>query len=344
MAFGRTVTATGDGPRGVDPKEALDRARRESGRALADLRRVRWIDCDLAGLDLSNVDLSGADLSGSDLRGAILRGSSLRGATLFGAHLEGCELLGADLGGANLGEVNAERTGFGGVDLGGANLSEAKLSGATFGRARLDEAVLRRADLRRARLHEASLLDADFAHADLREAELVRCAVGGGDFSHCDLREARLVDLAGYPRASWLGVDVREADFRGALQLRRFVLDENYLAEFRARSRATAALYWVWWATSDCGRSFGRWALWTLLLIVSFGLAYPLVEIDYGDHPTRLSPYYFSLVTLTTLGYGDVLPASLPAQALAMLEVSVGYLALGGLISIFANKMARRAE
>jgi hypothetical protein len=32
------------------------------------------------------------------------------------------------------------------------------------------------------------------------------------------------------------------------------------------------------------------------------------------------------------------------AQILAMIEVAIGYVMLGGLLSIFANKMARRAD
>jgi voltage-gated potassium channel Kch len=50
------------------------------------------------------------------------------------------------------------------------------------------------------------------------------------------------------------------------------------------------------------------------------------------------------LVTLTTLGYGDVVPTSLAAQMLAVLEALLGYVGLGGLLSILANKMARRAD
>jgi hypothetical protein len=75
-----------------------------------------------------------------------------------------------------------------------------------------------------------------------------------------------------------------------------------------------------------------------------FALAYTTVSIDYGDYRTALSPLYFSLVTLTTLGYGDVLPASQPAQTLVLAEVVTGYVMLGGLLSIFANKMGRRGE
>ena len=68
------------------------------------------------------------------------------------------------------------------------------------------------------------------------------------------------------------------------------------------------------------------------------------MALDYGDQRTPLSSLYYSVVTLTTLGYGDVVPASIWAQLLAMVEVLLGYVMLGGLLSIFANKMARRAE
>ena len=75
-----------------------------------------------------------------------------------------------------------------------------------------------------------------------------------------------------------------------------------------------------------------------------FAGLFELVAIDYGEHRTPLSSLYYSVVTLTTLGYGDVVPASSWAQILAMIEVVLGYVMLGGLLSIFANKMARRAE
>ena len=94
------------------------------------------------------------------------------------------------------------------------------------------------------------------------------------------------------------------------------------------------------------GASLLTWGLasWIIVMALTFAGLYGFVEIDYGDYPTRLSPIYFSVVTLTTLGYGDGLPASLPAQALVITEVIMGYMMLGGLLSIFATKMGRRAE
>jgi voltage-gated potassium channel Kch len=68
------------------------------------------------------------------------------------------------------------------------------------------------------------------------------------------------------------------------------------------------------------------------------------VDVDYGDYETWLSPMYYSIVTMTTLGYGDAVPASTGAQLVAMFEVLIGYIMLGGVLSIFATKMGRRAE
>ncbi len=52
---------------------------------------------------------------------------------------------------------------------------------------------------------------------------------------------------------------------------------------------------------------------------------------------------YYSIVTFTTLGYGDIIPLTNRARAVVGTEISLGYVMLGGLISIFANKLARRS-
>ncbi len=46
---------------------------------------------------------------------------------------------------------------------------------------------------------------------------------------------------------------------------------------------------------------------------------------------------YFSYVTLTTLGYGDILPVSLQARSLAITEAVVGVLFIGALIGRIAG-------
>ena len=53
---------------------------------------------------------------------------------------------------------------------------------------------------------------------------------------------------------------------------------------------------------------------------------------------------YYSFVTLTTVGYGDIVPATPVARIITICEVFIGYIMLGGLLSIFTNKMAKRGD
>jgi len=308
------------------------------------LRGAHLIGEDLSGLDLTGCDLSGANLSRANLSHARLVGAKLTGAILFEADLTGCELLSADLVRANLSSCRADHTGFESADLTDAVLFDASLRAAAFTKATLRRVDMRAARLVEARLREADLRNADLSRSNLQEADLEGSNVGGATFVDARLSHARLRGLFDYTRANWVGADVHGVNFTGAYLTRRTIVDQNYLHEFRVQSRANAVLYWVWWATSDCGRSFLRWGSWIVLQVTLFAVLFGFVAVDYGDHPTVLSSFYYSVVTLTTLGYGDVVPASVAAQILAMIEVVIGYVMLGGLMSIFANKMARRAD
>ncbi len=340
---------TDEDPEGGTRAEAILRRLRE-GRPddrenPKDFRGIR-----LAGEDLSGLDFSGCDFSEADLTGAVLKGCRFPWArfvdtTLSRADLSECEFMSADLTRANLSECVAERVGFGGCDLTEANLFAVKMNGATFTRSKLIRTDLRVADLREARIRDADLTGANLVGADLRGVDFTGSEVSHAGFDESDMRRAHLKGIHGYASAGWVGADIRDVDFCGAYLVRRHILDENYLHEFRNRDARSEIVYRIWRLSSDCGRSVGRWSLWTMLITVVFAFLYAfVVDVDYGNHETALSPFYYSVVTLTTLGYGDVLPASGPAQVVAMIEVVLGYVALGGLLSIFANKMARRAD
>lgn len=298
----------------------------------------------LAGKDLSNADLRGRDLSRADLRGTTLVGADLTGANLFEADLRGAELLGARLTGANLTKCRAEEAGLGNADLTEATLFGADLRNATLSGATLHRADLRTADLQGARLVDADLEGATFECADLRNATLRRARCVETKFDRVDLGGACLRDLRESETAHWIEARVLDVDFCGAYMLRRAILDQNYLHEFRQRSGAHSVIFWLWWVSSDCGRSLLRWGACTAVVVALFGIGFSFAAVDFGDYPTWLSPFYYSLVTLTSLGYGDVVPMSVPAQMLAMAEVALGYMMLGGMLSIFSNKMARRAD
>ena len=104
------------------------------------------------------------------------------------------------------------------------------------------------------------------------------------------------------------------------------------------------------WRLIDYGRSLGRLALAAIVLALGFGLVYWLDEVlEWGllDHgggaETPLSPFYFSIVTYTTLGFGDITPTSLLGEVIVVTEVVLGYVTLGMLLAILANRVARRA-
>ncbi len=64
-----------------------------------------------------------------------------------------------------------------------------------------------------------------------------------------------------------------------------------------------------------------------LYYLVALGDAEAFVGIETLDPNVRsLGVLYYSFVTLTTLGYGDILPVSLKARSLATLEATVGVL------------------
>jgi len=333
---------------GVSALDELRRAR-DAGEATVpsalQLQGANLLAADLSGLDLSGTDLSGADLSGADLSRSRLLGACLKGAVLHGACLDDAEFLGSDLSGVNLSEASAARVGLGKTDLRGATLFALRAEGASFSGSQLQGADFRAAQLQGARFREARLDEVVMENAGLREAEFVDAEVPGASFRNSDMREARLRGLQGYSSADWVGADVRNVDFAGAWLVRRHILDENFLSEFRSQSAFHEKLYFLWWLTSDCGRSLFRWSsfAFSVAIVYSVIFSFPFVGIDYGEHGTVLSPLYFSIVTFTTLGYGDVLPTSLTGQVLVITEVVLGYVGLGGLLSILANKMARRA-
>lgn len=308
------------------------------------LKNVVLTGADLKHVDLSLADLSGSDLSGADLTGANLFKTNLKGAILVGTIFKGAELTGADFSSANLEDADLSGCGLGVACFNNAKLFNANLSSSTLSGANLEGADLRCCKLQHSRLRESTLVNADLTGANMRSVDLSLSKVSGAVFQNTDLRDARLRMIKDFKNAQWIGADIRDINFAGAYQMRRFIVDQNYLKEFRESSRLSSFIYMIWWVTSDCGRSVTRWFLWILLLIFLFAFIYSYVEIDFGDYPTWFSGIYYSVVTITTLGYGDVCPASLTGQIFAIAEVLAGYIMLGGLISIFSNKVARRAE
>jgi hypothetical protein len=62
--------------------------------------------------------------------------------------------------------------------------------------------------------------------------------------------------------------------------------------------------------------------------------------MDYGERcRTWFTPFYFSIVTYTTLGFGDVKPATLIGEIIVSTEVILGYTPLGPVVGCAGGKI-----
>lgn len=140
---------------------------------------------------------------------------------------------------------------------------------------------------------------------------------------------------------------------------KRYVADQQFIRAFKKANPMLARL-WRW--SSDYGRNLSLWGLWSVFIAFLFAIAYLPYPSWIPEWMQDLSPqfhqatgkysgepltfwnsFYFSIVTFTTLGFGDVVADNATARLLVTLEVIFGYMMLGGLISIFANKLASRS-
>ena len=88
---------------------------------------------------------------------------------------------------------------------------------------------------------------------------------------------------------------------------------------------------------------------WTLIIFVliifanhtlwdSFGMKSDLVGIG---KPNLITTFYYTVITLSTLGYGDITPSTSLGMALAGIESILGIIWLAILASIIIKKIVR---
>ena len=186
-------------------------------------------------------------------------------------------------------------------------------------------------------LQKALLLGVNLQKANLSYTNLRGAYLWSANFS-----DAFVGGVIYDRKAAYLGI--RVANCYGDPGFRRFAQDQEYV-EMIQKSRPL--LYKLWLISSDCGRSIGLWVLWSMLLAVYFGINFYFLGPEHfavsGPLPFDfMTMIYYSVVTFTTLGFGDVTPKTHAGAWWVMAEVIIGYVMLGGLISIFATKLARR--
>jgi uncharacterized protein YjbI with pentapeptide repeats len=316
-----------------------------------------------------------------NLIGVPLRRDNFEHTDLIGADLAKTSLYRADLSLALLGEANLSRanlvqTNLQSANLVRGNLSEAVLWGANLSYAIIKQTNLSGACLRNANLSEAWIVNSDLSRADLRGADLSGVILHETDLSGADLSNVlfttdevfnRLINwwipklLYYVPllcRSKWIkgwkAVGVTDFNYVDTSKinascnpiLKRHMEDFQFIHGFKYKSWFHRWVFYpLWKITSDCGRSLLLWLIWSVVIAGFFAIVYTRHLDWFVNAKDWFNAVYFSVVTFTTLGFGDLTPrlTSRTAQTWVMAEVIIGYIMLGGLISILANKLARRA-
>jgi hypothetical protein len=298
-------------------------------------------EMNLTGVNLSEADLTDADIFQADLSEANLKMAVLRKADLASSNLRGAALYKADLGEACLIEANLTGASLAAADLRGADLRGTKLCGVDFDGTDLSGANLSEADLTGANLSRADITGANLRNANLAATNLT--AMKDGGFKE---KRGRYYGIRGLDSCFGDPLFVRDAKDQDYLDTLEVAIDETASPAWRRWKR----FWFSAWSLIDYGRSLGRLALGAFAVMMVFGVIFHL-DAAFGwqffDLPSSanspLSPYYYSVVTYTRLGSGGITPIHWVGEIVLVCERILGYVTLGLLLSILANKVARRS-
>lgn len=306
--------------------------------------------CDLSNVKMGKVNLSGAmfggflgvpgaNLSGItlyhsnadriflqhfDLSNAKLCSSSLKGASLFNAKIDNAQLMGVNFTDASLMGASAKNASAAGAIFNGANLSHTDLSGSNLSRANLIKANLESSNLENARLQLSDLSDANITNAKWHP------------LSYWSRINACIKSLCKSTPPAKIAQGCRISSATGNESLKRAILDESFIEE-RCHSAPIKTL--IWTALSNCGRSLAIWGIVVTLIFATFTAIHFYLGDANFKYPDELKntnwasqllvAAYYSVVTITTLGYGDITPTTPIGMLVVILQAILGVLIMG---------------
>jgi hypothetical protein len=101
-----------------------------------------------------------------------------------------------------------------------------------------------------------------------------------------------------------------------------------------------ALAYGFWRVSSHYGTDYVRWFVTLIVVACSYAWIYSAFKLvkplrDFTD------PFYFSLVTMTTVGYGDIVPIGNWGKMIACSEIVFGLAMFGVLVGIISGRVIR---
>ncbi|MHB0971795.1 MAG: potassium channel family protein [Thermoanaerobaculia bacterium] len=133
---------------------------------------------------------------------------------------------------------------------------------------------------------------------------------------------------------------VSVGNLREAAHYRAATKERQRLIHLISKRYGAALLYWLWRTSSGYGESLFQWAVSCGVVLSTFALLYASLGLI-SPRSDWFDPFYFSVVTFTTLGYGDVHPVGILGKMVASAESMAGLVMFGILLTFIGNRVQR---
>lgn len=294
-----------------------------------------------------------------------------KGYSLEGANLQFANLNNADLSKANLKKAELLLTKLKGANLSNADLSEAILHSTDMEKTNLWNTLFKDADCLGASMNHAYFWNAIIEDAkDLEWKFIGRVGEEEKDFGAWWIAEWIYLKLKNHFHQQGRYGDESEAYYREKLVAKHFAFwdalrwHELYGLNWKEdkpsfwvylRERVSSFFrwhsFWIFHAFTGFGERWWWTVLWALGFVALFGFIYwggsQLGWFQFGFKP-EMMPHinfftyiYLSVVTFATLGFGDITPLCWQAQIPVIIEVILGYVFLGLIVTIIARRFGR---
>ena len=326
----------------------------------ADLTNAR-----LQGTDLFRARLQKANLSNAQLQGVNLISAQLQKANLINAQLQKANLINAQLQGANLFNAQLQKANLSNAQLQKTDLSNAQLQKTNLFKSQLKEANLSSTQLQGANLSRTQLQKANLSYSNLRDAEFnERTDLQDVNLFQCKLENSTIKNA--YNNLDKIVIQEKEKKYLEAKEV--YLILKNYFREEGLYDISGKYYYREKLMERACNRQnrqWGKWFFnhllekvagygerpervicWWIGLILLFAIIY--IEGNGITMPGNSSynlvfreALYFSGVTFTTLGFGDLAPKPGIFQIFSLLEAFLGAIFIAMFIFVFARKMTK---
>jgi len=316
--------------------EKWNKFREDNEEKTIDLTGSNFRDCKLEGINLSNAILKKSIFNGAIIKNADFSRSDLRETTFFATKSENTNYYNAKFNNSDLSYGY-----FSSCNMKICDFESSALTGAKF----INSEMIK-ANLQKCNLNDSILNGSDISFASLQDANLHNARVNyKTNLDHIFLSKKTDMRCVNYSNAQYDGLTLSKINYL----IRRKNWEDNY-----KNNKIKSIMSRFFWHMSDYGFSTIRIVSYFALFIITFSAIYFLMGFI---HPPGvidnlfvadgqklqlsiviLRSIYFSFVTMTTLGFGDIYVStnSFTGYFLVVLQTLIGYFMLGAIITRLA--------